>query len=74
MAKKITLKEVGEMLSHIVKHMVTKEDIVDLKRELKGDIAHVHEQVTSIETELRYGRYEKRLGDLEEKVFGEPRR
>ena len=31
-------------------------------------------QVNSIEAELKYGRYESRLGKLEEKVFGAPRR
>ncbi|MFA6139556.1 MAG: hypothetical protein WC684_02425 [Hyphomicrobium sp.] len=43
MAKKITLKEIGDMLAHIVKHMATKDDIADLKMELKGDIARVQE-------------------------------
>lgn len=51
-----------------------KDDIADLKQELKGDIARVQDQVNSIEAELKYGRYETRLGKLEEKVFGAPRR
>jgi t-SNARE complex subunit (syntaxin) len=74
MAKKTTLKEVAHMLAHVVKHMATKDDIADLKQELKGDISRVQEQVTSIEGQLRHGRYEVRLGKLEEKVFGSPRR
>jgi hypothetical protein len=74
MAKKITLKEIGDMLTYVVKHMATKDDIADLKIELKGDIARVQEQVNSIEAELKYGRYEQRLGNLEDKVFGAPRR
>ena len=74
MAKKTTLKEIGDMLAHVVKHMATKEDIADLRRELKADIARVQEQVTSIEAELRHGRYEVRLGNLEEKVFDAPHR
>lgn len=49
-------------------------DISDLRTELKGDIARVHEQVNSIEGQLRHGRYEVRLGDLEEKIFGSARR
>jgi len=73
MAKKITLKEIGDMLTYVVKHMATKDDIADLKIELKGDIARVQEQVNSIEAELKYGRYEQRLGNLEDKVFGAPR-
>jgi hypothetical protein len=74
MAKKTTLNEIGDMLAHVVKHMATKDDIADLKIELKDDIARVQEQVNSIEAELKYGRYETRLGKLEDKVFGAPRR
>jgi arginine deiminase len=88
MAKKTTLDDIAKILgtqgkeihdltetvAHVVKHMATKDDIADLKIELKGDIARVQEQVTSIETELKYGRYEQRLGNLEDKVFGAPRR
>ena len=74
MAKKITLKEIGDMLTHVVKHMATKEELAELRIEIKGDIARVQEQVSSIEAELRYGRYETRLGNLEAKVFGAPRR
>ncbi len=50
-----------------------KDDLEDLKHELKGDIARVHEQVNSIEAQLRLGRYETRLGNLEDKVFGPAR-
>lgn len=70
MAKKITLKEIGDMLAHVVKHMATKDDIANVE----ASIARVHDQVSSIEAELKYGRYETRLGKLEEKVFGAPRR
>jgi len=69
-------KEIGDLagsIGHILKHMATKEDIADLRRELKGDIARVQDQVNSMEQQLKYGRYEKRLGDLEEEVFGEAR-
>jgi chromosome segregation ATPase len=51
-----------------------KDDITDLKHELKGDIAGVQEQVNSIESELKSMRVESRLGDLETKVFGAPGR
>jgi hypothetical protein len=74
MAKETTLKEIGDMLSHVVKHMATKDDIADLRRELKGDIAAVQSQVNSIEQQLRETRIEVRLGSLEEKVFGAARR
>jgi hypothetical protein len=74
MAKKTTLNEISEMLEHVVKHMATKDDIADLRRELKGDIAAVQSQVNSIEPQLRETRIEVRLGSLEEKVFGAARR
>ena len=45
--------------------MATKEDVADLKNELKGDIARVSEQVTSIERELKAIRRD--LDDLTEK-------
>jgi len=76
MAKKTTLKEIGDMLTHVVKHMATKDDIADLRRELKGDIFAVHTQVNSIETQLRgmnYPKLETRVTKLEEEVFGKPR-
>lgn len=47
-------------------------DIADLRRELKGDVAAVHAQINSIERQLRDGRHETRIGDLEEEVFGNP--
>ena len=70
MAKKITLKEIGDMLTHVVKHMATKDDIANVE----ASIARVQEQVNSIEAELKYGRYESRLGKLEDKVLGRGRR
>lgn len=73
MAKKTTLEEVGQMLAHVVEHMATKEDIAELRNDLKDDIGRVQTQVNSIETQLRAGRYEVRVGDLEEKVFGAAR-
>jgi chaperonin cofactor prefoldin len=49
MAKKITFAELGEMLTHVVKHMATKEDIELLSRQ----IVDLQTQTNSIETELR---------------------
>ena len=73
MAKRTTLKEIGDMLAHVVKHMATKDDIAELRTELKGDIAAVHTQVNSIERQLRETKTEIRLADIEEKVFGASR-
>jgi hypothetical protein len=74
MAKKTTLNEIGEMLEHVVKHMATKDDIAELRHELKGDIVRLGDQVSSIERQLRGTKTETRLGKLEEKVFGAARR
>jgi hypothetical protein len=43
MTKKITLKELADMLAHVVKHMATKDDIADLRKEMatKEDLAAV---------------------------------
>ena len=74
--KKTTLNEIGEMLEHVVKHMATKDDVAEARRELKGDIIRVSEQVASIETQLRDMKHTKlhaRVADLEEKVFGAAR-
>jgi hypothetical protein len=68
------IKDLTESVAHVVTHMATKDDIADLRRELKGDIAAVHMQINSIERQLRDTKTEVRLGKLEEKVFGAPRR
>lgn len=57
--KKTTLNELGSMLERVVRHMTTKDDIADLRTELKGDVARVGEQVTSIERQLRETRTEE---------------
>jgi division protein CdvB (Snf7/Vps24/ESCRT-III family) len=90
MAKKITLETLAtqmatgfasvngrmDQLESVVEKgfAAAKDDIADLKSELKGDIARLLDQVNSIEAQLKHGRYETRLGNLEEKVFGAPRR
>ena len=76
MAKKTTLKEIADMLAHVVKHMATKEDVADIRREMatKDQLAALHTQVNSIEAQLRETKIEVRLGKLEEEVFGAPRR
>ena len=54
-AKETTLKELGEMLTHVVDNMATKDDIVALAG-----------QLTSMERELKVIRRD--LDDLREKV------
>ena len=67
-AKETTLKELGEMLAHVVEHMTTKDDIVDLRKTMatKEDIANLAGQLTSVERELKSIRRD--LDDLREKV------
>ena len=76
MSKKTTLKEIGDMLAHVVKHMATKDDIAEIRKEMatKQGVAALHKQVNSIEKQLTHARVETRLADLEEKVFGSARR
>jgi septal ring factor EnvC (AmiA/AmiB activator) len=66
--KKTTLKEIGEILAHVVKHIATKDDIADLRREMatKDDIANLGGQLTNVERELKSIRRD--LEDLREKV------
>jgi uncharacterized coiled-coil DUF342 family protein len=66
MAKETTLEEVGETLSYIVANMATKEDIAELRKELKTDIASVHSDVQGIYEELRS--IKRSIVDLYEKV------
>ncbi len=47
-------------------------DMADIKRELKGDTTRLQEQVTSIEAELKHGRYETRLGNSSRKASARP--
>ena len=75
MAKKMTLKELGQMLVHVIKHMATKEDIAEVRRDMatRDQVVVLHTQVNSIETQLRgmqYVKMQSRVIDLEEKVFG----
>ena len=81
MAKKITLETIAAQLTHMDARIekgfgAVAEDIADLRRELKGDIVAVAQQVNSIETDLRGMKRDKlvtRVADLEEEVFGEAR-
>jgi hypothetical protein len=46
-AKETTLKEVGEMLTHVVTHMATKENLEAVRSELKGDIADIRKTMVT---------------------------
>ena len=55
----MTLKEVGDVLAHVVKHMAAKEDFADMKHTMptKEQVIALHTQVNSIETQLRAPKY-----------------
>jgi hypothetical protein len=77
MANKTTLNDLDKKIDALTA-IVEKgfgaiaEDIEKLAT--KEQLAALHTQVNSIESELKHGRYEVRLGNLETKVFGGPRR
>ena len=68
------IRDLTASISFVVKHMATKDDVAELRTELKGDIGRVQTQVSSIEQQLRpLTRLEPRVMDLEERVFGKAR-
>ena len=59
-AKETTLREVGEMLAHVVEHMATKEDVArldtridDLRIEMIDQFEHVEKQFHAFDDRLR---------------------
>jgi hypothetical protein len=78
MTKKTTLKEIGEILAHVVKHMATKDDLADLRKEMatKDDITRLDTKLTKFEEheidkrlqlDVRVSAIEKHLG-LDKKI------
>ena len=55
--KETTLGELGTMLSFVVEHMATKEDLAEVRTELKSDIGQL---------DVRMGNMEVRMGHMEE--------
>jgi hypothetical protein len=49
--KKTTLKEIGEILAYVVKHMATKDDLADFRKEMatKDDIQRLDTKLTKFE-------------------------
>jgi hypothetical protein len=62
--KKITLKEIGEMLAHVVKHMATKDDIARLDTR----IDKLDAKIDSVESNLaaKINRLDTKLTKFEE--------
>lgn len=67
MIKKITLSELGEMLRHVITHMVTKDDLKEELDPIKATLAE-HTQILNdhtrrlnvIENDVKQG-FDKRL-------------
>jgi vacuolar-type H+-ATPase subunit I/STV1 len=53
MAPKATLKEIGQMLDHVVKHMATRDELADLKTEMMDQFERVGEQFRTTDERLR---------------------
>jgi hypothetical protein len=60
-AKKTTLKELGEMLAHVVKHMATKDDLSELETRLDTKIDTVESNLSG-----RINRIDTKLTKFEE--------
>jgi predicted RNase H-like nuclease (RuvC/YqgF family) len=52
-AKETTLTEVAEMLTHVVAHMATKEDVADIKTEMMEQFEQVDKQFHALDGRLR---------------------
>jgi hypothetical protein len=80
--KKTSLKEIADMLAHVVKHMATKEDLADVKFTLADhtknlndhtrDLAIIKKELTTnldkrLQLEVRVSAIEKHLG-LDKKI------
>ena len=61
------------MLGDIVDVFGKRFDKLEERMGTKDQLTALHTQVNSVETEFKHGRYETRLGNLEDKVFGEAR-
>jgi dynactin complex subunit len=51
-AKETTLKEVGEMLTHVVKHMATKDDLAAVETRLDHRIDKLDSKIDRLDTKL----------------------
>jgi dynactin complex subunit len=50
--KKTTLKEIGEMLAHVVKHMATKDDLAAVETRLDRRIDKLDAKLDRLDTKL----------------------
>jgi hypothetical protein len=67
-AKKTTLNELGDMLTHVVKHMATKDDLAAVESRLDRRIDKLDAKIDSVEFKLaaKIDRLDTRLTKFEE--------
>jgi chaperonin cofactor prefoldin len=51
-AKKTTLNELGDMLTHVVKHMATKDDLAAVETRLDRRIDKLDSKIDRLDTKL----------------------
>jgi hypothetical protein len=66
--KKASLKEIGEMLAHVVKHMATKEDIAAIRKEVQEGFSAVNRRLDQI-IQMQLDEHAGRIKKLETAVF-----
>jgi len=69
MAKNTTLEELGQMLSHVVEHMATKEELNEFRGEFRAFKDNTVEELRAIRSELADIRRDldtlkERVGDI----------
>ena len=67
-AKKTTLNELGDMLTHVVKHMATKDDLAAVETRLDRRIDKLDTKIDSVESKLaaKIDRLDTKLSKFEE--------
>jgi prefoldin subunit 5 len=67
--KKTGLKEIGDMLAHVVKHMATKDDLAAVETRLDRRIDKLDAKIDSVESNLAWkiNRLDTKLTKFEER-------
>jgi hypothetical protein len=67
--KKTSLKEIADMLAHVVKHMATKDDLAAVEKRLDRRIDKLAAKIDSVESNLagKVNRLDTKLTEFEER-------
>jgi prefoldin subunit 5 len=67
--KKTSLKEIADMLAHVVKHMATKDDLAAVEKRLDRRIDKLDAKIDSVESNLagKINRLDTKLTKFEER-------